>query len=114
MAPGESVTVTATVDDGYVFPDDAQALAFEHTFTDEVDCSEPPVVEPPVVSPPEGGDTPTVTTPTPTVVHAGLVSTVSGDERVQEGLALLLVGMIMLVMAGGLGWVQPYGGKSQN
>ena len=113
VAPGEAVTVTATVEDGYVFADDAQTLTFEHTFTKAADCSttEPPVVEPPVVEPPD--DT-SVATPTPTVVHAGLVSTVGGDERMQQGLALLLVGMIMLVMAGGLGWVQPYGGKSQN
>jgi hypothetical protein len=39
---------------------------------------------------------------TPTVVHAGLASTIK-DMRGEQGLALMVAGMIMLVAAGGLG-----------
>ncbi|MFL6022441.1 MAG: hypothetical protein ACJ72O_03810 [Marmoricola sp.] len=98
VAPGEHVTVTATVDDGYTFADDAQSLEFEHTFTAAVDCTvvTPPDVTPPVVSPPDVA--------TPTVVHAGLAgSPMKTDNlRSQQGIALLGSGLVLLVAAGGL------------
>jgi hypothetical protein len=40
---------------------------------------------------------------TPTVVEAGLVSTSVQDLRGEQGLALMVAGMVMLVAAGGLG-----------
>lgn len=112
VAPGASVTVTATVEDGYVFPGDQQSLAFDHTFTAAEVCPvvEPPVVEPPVVEPPEAE---TETAATPTVVHAGLTSGVEEDLNGQIGLALLVAGMTIMVVAAGLGTVRPVGGKSQ-
>lgn len=110
VAPGESVTVTATVEDGYTFAGDVQSLEFAHTFGAAEDCTvtEPPVEEPPTITP-----EPTVDTPTPTVVRAGLLSNV-GSDQVQQGLALLLAGMIVMVIAGGLGLVRPNGGTTQN
>lgn len=98
VAPGESVTVTATVDDGYTFADDTQSLAFEHTFADAADCTVvtppgPPAVTPPVVSPPAT---------TPTVVHAGLVGDTAGNIRSEQGIALLASGLLLLVAAAGL------------
>lgn len=111
VAPGETVTVTATVDDGYVFPGDLQSLDFEHTFTaaeEPCDVTEPPVVEPPVVEPPEAEDT-----ETPTVVHAGLASDLTQRFDEQDGLALLVAGMIIMMIAAGLGLVRPDGGISQ-
>jgi hypothetical protein len=73
-----------------------------------------------VVSPPGGGGTTTVVSPpkahtpkahtpkaatvtTPTVVHAGLSSVSTQDLRGEQGLALMVAGMVMLVAAGGLG-----------
>lgn len=40
---------------------------------------------------------------TPTVVEAGLLSTSTQDLRGEQGLALMVAGMVMLVAAGGLG-----------
>jgi len=40
---------------------------------------------------------------TPTVVHAGLTSVSTDDVRGEQGLALMLAGMVMLFGAGGLG-----------
>lgn len=116
VAPGAGVTVTATVDDGYTFAGDIQSLDFSHQFAAAPeDCGS--VVEPPgeEVSPPTEEETtpdPTVVA-TPTVVHAGLLSTVGQDDRMQQGLALVLAGMIVMVIAGGLGLVRPDGGKTQ-
>lgn len=107
---GQPIVVTATVNDGYVFPGDVQVLNFEHTFAEEeTDCdvTEPPVVEPPVVEPPVV-DPPAAT---PTIVSAGLLPEVHNGHT-QQGLALLLAGMILTVMAAGLGMVRPHGGKS--
>lgn len=44
----------------------------------------------------------TKATVTPTVVHAGLASTTVQDVRGEQGLALMVAGMVMLVGAGGL------------
>jgi hypothetical protein len=57
-----------------------------------------------VVSPPH--KTPTeshAAAVTPTVVEAGLASTTTNDLRGEQGLALMVAGMVMLVGAGGLG-----------
>ncbi len=62
-------------------------------------------------SPQEAVNTPQEATATPTVVEAGLTG--ASDLRGQQGLALLVAGMIMLVVAGGLGMVRPLGGKSR-
>lgn len=40
-APDATITVTATVNDGYTFPNDAQTYSEEHTFGPEVDCGTP-------------------------------------------------------------------------
>ena len=94
VAPGEDVTVTATVDDGYTFADDAQSLEFKHTFADAADCSvSPPVVTPPVVSPPAV---------TPTIVHAGLVGLPTRDVRSEQGMALLASGLLLMATAAGI------------
>jgi hypothetical protein len=112
VAPGASVTVTATVQDGYVFAGDMQSLDFQHTFTAaQSPCNvvSPPST-PPAVSPP--ASSPTEKAATPTVVHAGLAAVPSRFGS-QEGLALLVAGMIILVIAAGLGLVRPDGGISQ-
>jgi hypothetical protein len=69
------------------------------------DTNNPPTV---VVSPPKA-HTPKAHTPkaatvtTPTVVHAGLASVSAQDLRGEQGLALMVAGMVMLGAAGGLG-----------
>ncbi|MFL6172944.1 MAG: hypothetical protein ACJ716_08625, partial [Marmoricola sp.] len=97
VAPGETVTVTATVDDGYTFADDAQSLEFDHTFTAAVtDCGGdvvPPVVTPPAVKPPVA---------TPTVVHAGIVGESAKSVRCEQGMALLASGLLLMAAAAGL------------
>jgi len=45
----------------------------------------------------------TTTAVTPTVVHAGLTSVSTKDMRSEQGLALMVAGMMMLAAAGGLG-----------
>ena len=81
--------------------------------TAEEFCTDTVVVSPPgggtvVVSPPKA-HTPKAHTPkaatvtTPTVVHAGLSSVSTQDLRGEQGLALMVAGMVMLVAAGGLG-----------
>jgi hypothetical protein len=106
VAPGESVTVTATAQDGFELQGDSE---FSHTFSGAEDCSSvsppvtPPVVSPPVVSPPKVHHTKHTTTVTPTVVHAGLAGTTAQDMRGEQGLALMFAGMLMMVAAGGLG-----------
>lgn len=63
-----------------------------------------------VVSPPKqpkqqhhaSASTPSSSAVTPTVVHAGLASATVQDVRGEQGLALMVAGMVMLVGAGGL------------
>lgn len=102
-APGSDITVTATAQDGYVFAGDVLEIDFPHTFPAAADCTEvsPPVVSPPSVKPPKK-HTQTQSTVTPTVVHAGLAGVSSEDMRSEQGLALMVAGMVMLVAAGGL------------
>lgn len=108
-APGAAITVTATAQDGFVFAGDTDELDFSHTFAAaQLNCSS--VNSNTVVSPPKENNPPakhhvTTSTPsavTPTVVHAGLASTTVQDTRSEQGLALLVAGMVMLVGAGGL------------
>ena len=102
VAPGESVTVTATVDDGFTFPDEAQALEFSHKFAAAEVCT--------AVTPPEEPEPPVVATPT--VVHAGLIGTpVSvSDMHTEQGIALLAAGLLLMVAAGGM--ARPRGVRS--
>lgn len=115
-APGATITVTATAKDGFVFEGDQSTYSESHPFTAAQDCSTvnpPTVVSPPqvesqvVVSPPKAkAHTKTKThaaSVTPTVVEAGLVGTSAQDLRGEQGLALMVAGMVMLVAAGGLG-----------
>jgi hypothetical protein len=100
-APGASITVTATVAEGFYVDG---PTTFDHTFAAaEADCD---VV---IVSPPDDDVVvagPTTNTPkaavTPTVVSAGL-GEVSSDLRGEQGLALIFAGMVLMVAAGGLG-----------
>ncbi len=119
VAPGNTVTVTATADEGYVFADDQATIPFDHTFgAAETDCDvviQPPLPDPdpdPVVDV-AGPQVPDVTgTVTPTVVSSGILPT-AGDHRGEQGLALLVAGMILMVIAGGLGVARP-GGAVRN
>jgi hypothetical protein len=113
---GQSVTVTATAAEGAAFEDGATTV-FNHTFqASDAPCKTftppvPVVVNPPVVNPPKkpqhhhAANSPAVSSPsavTPTVVHAGLASATVQDVRGEQGLALMVAGMVMLVGAGGL------------
>lgn len=105
VAPGEEVTVTATVDDGYVFAGDEQTQEFMHTFgAEETECDV-------VVEPPGGGTDPEPepeeevagpTVATPTVVSAGLLPGSAGSATSTQGLALIGAGLVLLLAAGGV------------
>ena len=101
-AIGDSVTVTATADQGAAFDDGVQTQ-WTHTFAaSDGDCSTTTVVDPPKT--PTKHHTKTQSTVvTPTVVHAGLTGTTVEDMRGEQGLALMFAGMLMMVAAGGLG-----------
>ena len=107
---GDSVTVTATADSGAAFGAGA-TTSWNHTFVASDAPCPSTVVNPPTT---ETESTVVVSTPkhktkthaaavTPTVVEAGLVSTSTNDLRGEQGLALMVAGMVMLVGAGGLG-----------
>lgn len=90
VAPGKSVTIKATADAGHAFPGGALTKVFPaHVFPAEADLNAEPCVSDIV-------ETPAVT---PTVVESGLTP----DLRGEQGLALLVAGMVMMVIAGGLG-----------
>jgi hypothetical protein len=114
--PGAAVTVTATADGGHTFADLSTTEVFNHTYGDAVDLNAapcvtvvvptppvptPPVVAPPVITPPV--ITPPVVAP-PTIVDAGLITP---DVHSAQGLALLVGGLLMMVLAGGLGLRRP-------
>jgi hypothetical protein len=103
-APGADITVTATVDDGFTFADDAQSLDFSYTFKAAEDCTvvNPPETPTTVVSPPKKHSKTESVAVTPTVVHAGLAGATVQDMRGEQGLALVFAGMVMVVAAGGL------------
>jgi hypothetical protein len=117
-APGATITVIATANEGFVLQGPSE---FPHTFNAaETNCNAvtPPVVNPPVsppqVSPPESQPAAEVATPaaeSPTVVHAGLAGSTLDS---QDGLALLVAGMIITIIAAGLGTVRPRGGTRQS
>lgn len=93
-AAGADIKVTATADEGKTFADESTTKDFTHTFG----AAEDPCGD--VAGPTE---TPVAT---PTVVHSGLVTP---DMRGEQGLALLVTGMVLLVLAGGLSLVRPTG-----
>lgn len=110
-APGTSIVVTATTEAGWefeggqtekAFPLDFDVAETPCTFVDPPDGEDPPTV---VVDPPTVVDPPSSTVVTPTVVNAGL-GDLAGDVRAEQGLALVLAGMIMVMAAGGLGLVR--------
>ena len=105
VAPGATVTVTASAIGEDTISGQTE---FKHTFAGApANCSQ--------VSPPQTESQVVVKTPktktkskaesavTPTVVEAGLVGTSAQDLRGEQGLALMVAGMVMLVGAGGLG-----------
>jgi hypothetical protein len=104
-APGASITVTATPKEGFFF-DGAENYSEMHTFAAAAVCNT--VVSPPEnpttsVSPPKTKKTKSTTAAvTPTVVHAGLTGATVEDMRAEQGLALMVGGMVLLVAAGGL------------
>jgi len=92
LAPGGTVEVDATAIEPNVFADGA-TTHWEHTFPTVTDCEEVLVPE-----------TPEGAVATPTLVHAGLTdASVTNSLRGEQGLVLLVSGMVMMVIAGGLG-----------
>lgn len=111
LVPGGTVEVVATLIDPEttVFAPEV-TTAWSHTFTVPTGCTSvaPPVVDTPSVDTTTDTKSPTVVTPT--VVSAGLASDVVQDARAQQGLALVVAGMVLLMCAGGLGLVRPGAG----
>jgi hypothetical protein len=96
IAPGGTVEVDATAIEPNVLAEGA-TTHWEHTFSEVTGCE---AVIPPIA--------------TPTVVEAGLTgASVSTDLRGEQGLALLVSGMIMMVIAGGLS-LRTRGGVARN
>jgi hypothetical protein len=104
----EVVTPPAVCDEGT----DNAGQQIPNGMTAEQFCNAevlPPVVDtnnpPPtvVVNPPKAHTPKAQTVTTPTVVHAGLAGVSSQDLRGEQGLALMVAGMVMLGAAGGLG-----------
>ncbi|MFL6022442.1 MAG: hypothetical protein ACJ72O_03815 [Marmoricola sp.] len=94
LTAGGTVEVDATAIDPNVLAEGV-TTHWEHTFPAVEDCTE---VNPPTTDTPEG------TVATPTVVHAGLTGAgVAKDLRSEQGIALLVSGMILMLVAGGLG-----------
>lgn len=110
LIPGGTVDVDATPIAPNVFSTDPAPVShWSHKFITPTGCS---VVTPPVVTPPDDDTPPVVDSPqavTPTLVHAGLISTGTQDLRGERGLALLIAGMVLMVAAGGLGLIRPGG-----
>jgi hypothetical protein len=107
---GASITVTATAKTAdYVLSGNT---VFTHTFLVPTGCTNVSPPTTPQVSPPKAPVKAHVKaqTKTPTVVHAGLVST-STDTGAQAGLGLALAGLLLLVGAGGV--VLAEGGKRE-
>ncbi|MCW2857739.1 MAG: hypothetical protein JWR52_3354 [Marmoricola sp.] len=108
LTSGGTVDVDATPIAPNVFATDpAPTSHWEHTFTTPTGCSTT------VVSPPTQVKSVHHTAVTPTLVHAGLISTATPDLRGQRGLELMIAGLLLLVAGGGLGLVRP-GGKSHS
>lgn len=94
VVPGGTVEVTASAIEPAVLAEGAETF-WTHTFAEVTGCGE--------VLPP--GETPTVT---PTVVSAGLLPG-GPDTAGDRGLVLLVAGMLLMLVAGGLGMVRPGG-----
>lgn len=102
LTPGGTVDVVATlINPETTFFAEGSTTEWSHTFAVPTGCTS---VAPPVV---DTTDTQTPTVVTPTVVSAGLAPDVVQDARAQQGLALVLAGMVLLASAGGLGLVRP-------
>jgi hypothetical protein len=109
-APGATITVTATAKDGFVFDGGQSTYSEEYPFPAAKTCPTSTQVESQVVVSPPKVKTPKAKTPTkahaatvtPTLVEAGLAGTTQ-DLRGEQGLALMVAGMVMLAAAGGLG-----------
>lgn len=112
LTPGGTVDVDATLlDPAHTTFAEGAVKHWSYTFTTPANCT---TVAPPtsqvessvVVSPPKAHvKTKThaqAATVTPTVVEAGLASTTTQDLRGEQGLALVVAGMVMLIGAGGL------------
>jgi hypothetical protein len=91
LVAGGTVEVDATATAGYVIPE-GETTHWQYTFLVPTGCT--------IVSPPEEPATEAETV-TPTVVHAGLAGTET-SARTEQGLALLLTGLLMMAGAGGL------------
>jgi hypothetical protein len=98
---GTTITLTAHAAEGYAFGESSTTTVEVSFGTEATGCTnvEPPVVEPPVVEPPVVEST---TVETPTVVHAGLAGATASTSTEQQGLALILAGLLLLAGAGGL------------
>ena len=97
--PGGTIHLTANANPGAEFAGGATSLDVPVTLgAAPTNCTS--------VSPPVNNSTPkspkNTSTVTPTVVHAGLAGTTVQDVRGEQGLALMVAGMVMLVGAGGL------------
>ncbi|MGY2875923.1 hypothetical protein ACVW00_003113 [Marmoricola sp. URHA0025 HA25] len=102
-APGATITVTATANKGTVFAGGLPTYSETHSFPVAAVCGTVSTPTTPSVSPPKIKHTKhTKATVTPTVVHAGLAGTTVQDVRGEQGLALMVAGMVMLAGAGGL------------
>lgn len=108
IVPGGTVEVTASAIAPNVLAEGAQTY-WTHTFATPENCD--------TVAPPEEEEEPTVVVApptqavTPTLVTAGALPS-AADLRGEQGLALLVAGMVMMVLAGGLGLVRPGGARS--
>ena len=107
---GTTITVTATAVAGAEFAGGSTTKAIDVTFPAAATGCDSTVLPPTtetesnvVVNPPHKTKTKTKTAVTPTVVEAGLGSATVDDMRGEQGLALMVAGMMMLVGAGGLG-----------
>lgn len=118
---GTELTVTVHAAVGYEFVGGGSTYSETAPYEEALDpnaepCAEvqgPEEPEEPIV--PEEEPTVVVAPPTqavtPTVVSAGALPS-AADLRGEQGLALLVAGMVMMVLAGGLGLVRPGGARS--
>jgi len=107
LVAGEAARVIATAEEGHLFANGESTKAFDTVLDDPVTgCTvtppvtppvEPPVVTPPVVEPPVEQPTETVT---PTVVEAGLLGEQGPGTSRDQGLALVVTGMVLIAAAG--------------
>jgi hypothetical protein len=104
LVPGGTVEVDATlINPETTFFGEGATTHWSHTFVVPEGCT---TVSPPTVTTTATEGT-TESVVTPTVVEAGLTGQTVEDLRAQQGLALVVAGMVLLVCAGGLGLVRP-------